>query len=167
MAAKAKKKSKTKKKVTRKKKTTRKKTAAKKKVTRKKAAKRKVTKKRVARKKTAKKKATKKKAKKKKVAKKKAAKKKAPRRKSALERRIDELTDQIDELRKYADKELDRQKKNFEDLWARVAKENEAVVKRIEDFVNEHEMIKEVTDKIAETARELEERFKKLVSGTS
>ena len=77
------------------------------------------------------------------------------------------MTDQLDELRKYADQELDRQKKNFDKLWAKVSEENEVVIDRIEKFVNEHETIKEVADKITETARELEERFKKLVSRTS
>lgn len=168
----------------------RKKTA--KKVARKKpAARKKVAKKKTAKRKTAKKKTTKKAAKKtaRKSPKKKTAKKKAKPKSTAssieakLNRRISQLNRQLKEVRSYvdnelrdqvaghvaearayADKELTRQRRNFDDLLRTAKREQEELKDKLSDFVQEHDSLKGITSNISETARELEERVKKAIA---
>ncbi len=171
-----------------------KKTAKKKKVAKKKAAKKKVAKKRVAQKKATqkKKKAARKKPAKKKATRKKAAKKKRAKRrgqKSAaaigaqLDLRIDQLTEQLAdvrryvdkqlskqlsghlaEIREYADKELATQRKNFDEILGMAKKEQDEIRTKLGDFIEEHHTLKDITNNITETAKELEERVKKAVA---
>jgi hypothetical protein len=123
--------------------------------------------------------------------KKKTAKKKAAKRRPAktqaripaqLEKRIERLTAQLGDLRrlvekevaedlrntrKYADKELELQKRRFDQIVERVKQENHELRSRLSKFVAEHEMLKDVTKGVSETAKTLEERVKNLISRES
>jgi hypothetical protein len=133
---------------------TRKKTAAKKKpVARKPAARKKPAKKKVARKSkvTRKKAPARKKAAKKKVAKKTARKKAAQKKarsdiQAQLEKRVDQLSKQLKEVREFTEKE-------FSDLRTHIG-----------TFIDEHETLKGVTDGISKRAKDIEVRIKKIVT---
>ena len=150
-----------------------KKKAAKKKTARKAAkrpAKKKAAKKKTARKKpakrTAKKKATKKKGARKKTAKK----RKAASRSSAaaiearLEKRIGQLTDQLDEVRQFAEKELKKQRKNFDELLVTAKREQQELTAKLSKFIDEHDTWQEISQSVKNTAQELEARVKSAVS---
>jgi len=167
--------------------------ATKKKVARKKAAKKRPAKKKAAKKKAAKKKpAAKKKAAKKKAAKKKAAKKKraaarpgvsAAAIEAQFEKHFEQVSKQIADVRRYVDKELAKhipgyvaelrdsaekefakQRKNFDEIFDNVKKEQADLMKRISQFIEEHDTVKEVADSVTSTAQELEERVREAVS---
>ncbi len=178
----------TKKKVARKKKTaTRKRPAKKKPATKKKTAKRKTaktarktTKKKTAKKKTAKKarspakkrkKVTKKKPakKRKKTAKKKTKRKAAKKRSTAaiearFEQQIAHLTDQLGELRSYAERELVQQRKNVDDLLRVARREQEELTHKLRKFVDDHDSWEEISQSVRNTAQELEERVRGAVA---
>lgn len=130
----------------------------------------------------------------KKVAKKKAAKKK-PAKKAAkrgvaaefsavqkrLEKRVAILTEQLDEMRdfvkkelaqdlkntrKYADAEMEVQKRRFDQVVEKIKQENRELRTRMSNFVAEHEVLKDVTKGVSDTAKSLEERVRKIVSGS-
>ena len=151
-----------------------KKKAAKKKTARKAAkrpAKKRVTKKKTARKKPAKKKAAKKKKARKKAARKKTAtkRKKASRSSAAaiearLERRIGQLTDQLDDVRQFAEKELKKQRKNFDELLVTAKREQQELTEKLGQFIDEHDTWQEISQSVKNTAQELEARVKRAVS---
>jgi len=120
---------------------------------------------------------------KKKTAKKKAAKRRPaktqPRIPAQLEKRIDRLTKQLGDLRrlvekemaedvrntrKYAEKEIEIQKRRFDRIVERAKQENQELRSRLSKFVEEHEVLKDVTKGVSETAKTLEERVKNLIS---
>lgn len=151
-----------------------KKKAAKKKTARKTAkrpAKKRAKKKKTARKKPAKKKAAKRKATRKKVTRKKTAKKrkKAGRSSAAaiearLERRIGQLTDQLDEVRLFAEKELKKQRRNFDELLVTAKREQQELTEKLSQFIDEHDTWQEISQSVKNTAQELEARVKSAVS---
>ena len=143
------------------------------------AAKKPVRKKKTARKKTARGKKKAAPRKKKKVAAKKKAAKTQARIPAQLEKRIDRLTKQLGELRrlvekemaedvrntrKYAEKEIEIQKRRFDRIVERAKQENQELRSRLSKFVEEHEVLKDVTKGVSETAKTLEERVKNLIS---
>ena len=171
----------TKKKVARKKKTaTRKRPAKKKPAAKKKTAKKKTAKtaRKTAKKAAAKKKTTKKPAKKrKKAAKKKPAKKrkKAAKRKTAkkrstaaiearFEKQIAHLTEQLGELRSYAEQELVQQRKNVDDLLRAARREQEELTHKLRKFIDDHDSWEEISQSVRNTAQELEERVRGAVA---
>lgn len=164
--------------------------AAKKKVARKKPARKKAAKKKAAKKKVARKKTAKKKAARKKVAKKKRAAARPGISAAAIEAQIqkhlEQVSKQIADVRHYVDKELSKQmpgyvaelrqsaekefakqRKNFDEIFDAVKKEQEDLVSKISRFIDEHDTLKEVTESVSSTAQELEERVRKAVSSMS
>jgi len=154
-----------------------------KKVARKKAAKKKAVKKKVVKKKAAKRKVAKKKTAKK-AAKKRVASRSAPKNlttvQARLEKRVEKLTAQLDEMRdiirkevaedvenarKYADSEMAIQKRRINKVAKKIKKENRELRSWIGKYVEEHEVLKDVTEGVSETAKSLEERVRKLISG--
>ena len=120
----------------------------------------------------------------KKPARKKAAKRGATKNLTAvqkqLEKRVDKLTAQLDEMRalvkkeiaedlentrKYADAEMAAQKRRFKKVLRKIKKENKELRSRLGKFVEEHELLKDVTKGVSDTAKSLEERVRKIVSG--
>jgi hypothetical protein len=126
---------------------------------------------------------------KKKVTKKKATKKKAAKRgasktravaETQLEKRVKQLTEQLDEMReivqkevakdltntrKYAEAEMALQKRRFDRMLKKIKQENKELRSWMDKFVEEHEVLKGVTKGVADTAKSLEERVRKIVSG--
>jgi hypothetical protein len=153
------------------KKTTRKK-AAKKTTARKTTRKPGVTKKAAGKKKAAKKQATRKKvAAKKKATRKKTAQKKTTREKSRrpsaeaigaqIDQRLDQLAEQITEVRDMAEKEFARQRHNLDDLFDVLKKEQDSLKAKLGEFVEEHGTLKDISDTVTATAKEIEERIRK------
>ena len=129
-----------------------------------------------------KKKVTKKKVTKKK--KKKAAKRGASKARAVaetqLEKRVKQLTAQLDEMRefvqnevakdltntrKYAEAEMALQKRRFDLTLKKIKQENKELRSWMDKFMEEHEVLKGVTKSVADTAKSLEERVRKIVSG--
>jgi predicted nucleic acid-binding Zn-ribbon protein len=99
-----------------------------------------------------------------------------------LDKRVDKLTAQLDEMRgfvkkelaqdlrntrKYADAEMAIQKRRFDQLLDKIKKENQELRSRMSKYIEEHEVLKGVTTGIAETAKSLEERVRKILSRDS
>ncbi len=96
-----------------------------------------------------------------------------------LEKRVDKLSSQLEEMRdfvkkelakdlrntrKFADAESTLQKDRFEQVLNKIKQENQDLRARMSKFVAEHEVLKDVTKGVADTARSLEERVRKIVS---
>ncbi len=97
-----------------------------------------------------------------------------------LEKRVEELTEQLDELRKFVRKELARdmhntrkyadaemavQKDRFDRLIDKIKEENRDIQSRLSNYIAEHENLKGVMTRVADSAKSLEGRVRKLVSG--
>jgi len=120
----------------------------------------------------------------KKAAKKKTA-KRATRKKSTgvqarLEKRVDELTAQLDDLRKFVKKEIAKdlhntrkfadaemavQKRRLDRVLEKVREENNELKARLKGFIEEHEELKSVISRVGDTAKSLEDRVRKMLSG--
>lgn len=96
-----------------------------------------------------------------------------------LEKRVDKLSSQLDEMRHFVKKELAKdvrntrkfanaesslQKDRFEQVLNKIREENQDLRARMSKFIAEHEVLKDVTKGVADTARSLEERVRKIVS---
>jgi hypothetical protein len=96
-----------------------------------------------------------------------------------LEKRVQKLTDQLDEMRafvkkelaldlqntrKYADAEMAIQKRRFDQILDKIKRENRELQERMSKYVQEHEVLKGVTKGAADAARALEERVRKIMS---
>lgn len=129
---------------------------------------------------TPRKKSVGKKAGKKKAAKRTVTKPRAVKVQTQLEKRVEKLTAQLDEMRdflqkevakdlentrKYADAEMAIQKRRFDQVLEKIKQENHEIRSRMSKFLEEHEVLKGVTKGIADTAKSLEERVRKIVSG--
>ena len=57
------------------------------------------------------------------------------------------------------------QKDRFDKVLAKIKQENKELRSRMSKFVAEHEVLRDVTRGVADTARSLEERVRKIVSG--
>jgi hypothetical protein len=92
---------------------------------------------------------------------------------------VDKLTAQLDEMRKlvkkeiaedlkntreYADAEMAVQKRRFKKVLKKIKKENKELRSRMSKFVEEHEVLKDVTEGVSDTAKSLEERVRKILS---
>lgn len=133
------------------------KSPAAKKTPRKKAAKKKVARKKVA----GKKKTARKKPGKKKPARKKASRPSAEAIGAQIDDRLDQLAVQIAEVRELAEKEFARQRHNLDDLFGVLKKEQDSVKAKLGEFVEEHRALKEISDSVSSTAREIEDRILK------
>lgn len=76
----------------------------------------------------------------------------------------DQVASHVAEARTYADRELSRQKRNFDDILRSAKREQEELKTRLSEFVAEHDSLKGITSNISETARELEERVKGVIA---
>jgi molecular chaperone GrpE (heat shock protein) len=96
-----------------------------------------------------------------------------------LEKRVEKLTTQLDEMRdiikrevaedmenarKYADSELAIQKRRLKKVAKKIKKENREMRSWIGQYIEEHEVLKDVTKGVADTAKSLEERVRKILS---
>ena len=138
---------------------------AKKRVTKKKTAKR-TTKKKAAKKKAARKKPARKKTVRKKIKKKRktASRSSASAIEARLERRIGQLTEQLDEVRSFAEKELKKQRKNFDELLVAAKHEQRELSAKLGQFIDDHDTWQEISQSVKNTAQELEARVKSAVS---
>lgn len=127
-----------------------------------------------------KKKATKKAGKKKTA--KRATRKKSTGVQARLEKRVEELTAQLDDLRKFVKKELAQdlrntrkfadaemavQKRRLDRVIEKVREENKELKARLKGFISEHEELKNVISRVGDTARSVEDRVRKMISSDS
>lgn len=124
-----------------------------------------------------KKKATKKTARKKTA--KRATRKKSTGVQARLEKRVEELTAQLDDLRKFVKKELAQdlrntrkfadaemavQKRRLDRVLEKVREENKELKARLKGFISEHEELKSIISRVGDTARSVEDRVRKMMS---
>lgn len=97
-----------------------------------------------------------------------------------LEKRVEELTVQLDDLRKFvkkevakdlrntrkfADAEMAVQKRRLDRVLEKVREENNELKARLKGFIEEHEELKGVISRVGDTAKSLEDRVRKMLSG--